>query len=95
VSKEPTPETTATTPVLIPQQRVSAELLQAVVEEFITREGTDYGEQEFSLAEKVQQVRQQLERGLAFIVFDPTSQTCSLVNRQGLEKLGLGEAGKR
>lgn len=43
------------------------------------REGTDYGERELSLEQKVAQVRTQLERGQARILFDPESNTVTLV----------------
>jgi hypothetical protein len=49
-----------------------------VIESFVLREGTDYGEREFSLEQKVVQVRAQLERGQARIVFDPESNTVTL-----------------
>ncbi|HAS48820.1 MAG TPA: hypothetical protein DCS33_05965, partial [Gammaproteobacteria bacterium] len=47
----------------IPYQELEAETLRAIIEEFISREGTDYGAHEYSLEQKVQQVRNQLERG--------------------------------
>ncbi|MBD3668869.1 MAG: YheU family protein [Kangiella sp.] len=56
-----------------------AETLTAVIEEYITREGTDYGEQEYSLQDKIDQVRSQLERGVIKITFDPESETCTLM----------------
>jgi uncharacterized protein YheU (UPF0270 family) len=64
--------------MLIPYQQLSAEALQGLIEEFVTREGTDYGEIEVGLAEKVAQVRRQLESGQAVIVFDPRSGTVSI-----------------
>lgn len=42
------------------------------------REGTDYGEREHSLEQKVAQVRAQLERGQARILFDPETNTVTL-----------------
>ncbi len=42
------------------------------------REGTDYGEREHSLEQKVAQVRAQLERGQARILFDPESSTITI-----------------
>ena len=42
------------------------------------REGTDYGEREYSLEQKVAQVRAQLDRGQARILFDPESNTVTL-----------------
>jgi uncharacterized protein YheU (UPF0270 family) len=44
----------------------------------VLREGTDYGEREFSLEDKVSHVIGQLKRGEAHIVFDPESQTVSI-----------------
>lgn len=66
----------------IPVDRLSAELLDAVIEEFVLREGTDYGDREVSLAAKITQVRQQIARGQVVIVFDPDSETCNLLTRQ-------------
>ena len=63
----------------IPLSHLDEEILQAVIEEFITREGTDYGQQEISLAQKAAQVRKQLETGLAVIVFDEASETTGIV----------------
>lgn len=66
----------------IPPDRLDSELLQAVIEEFITREGTDYGQHEFSLQEKVAQVRQQLDSGRVLLVFDPVTESCTLMSRE-------------
>ena len=49
--------------VLIPYAELTAELLHAVVESYVLREGTDYGEREFSLEDKVSQVVDQIKRG--------------------------------
>ena len=62
----------------IPYAQLSEEVLEAVIEEFITREGTDYGEVELSLADKVDQVREQLLRGEVFLSFDPLTESCQL-----------------
>ena len=67
-----------TEPVLIPHAELSAEALHGVIESFVLREGTDYGEREFSLAQKVAQVRAQLEHGQARIVFDSESNTVTI-----------------
>lgn len=50
----------------------------------MTREGTDYGLYEVSLATKVEQVRRQLERGQVVIVFDPLSESVSILTREEL-----------
>jgi uncharacterized protein YheU (UPF0270 family) len=63
----------------IPWERLSADVLDAVIEEYVSREGTDYGPDEYSMADKVAQVRLQLKRGIAWIDYDPDTQTCHLL----------------
>ncbi len=65
--------------VVVPYTELAAELLHAVVESYVLREGTDYGEKEISLEDKVSQVISQLKRGEARIVFDPESESVSIV----------------
>ena len=67
-------------PVVVPYTELAPELLHAVVESYVLREGTDYGEKEFSLGDKVAHVISRLKRGEARIVFDPESETVSIVN---------------
>ncbi|MFT7471597.1 MAG: hypothetical protein ACI8XU_001493 [Kiritimatiellia bacterium] len=62
----------------IPFQELTTETLTAIIEEFISREGTDYGVHETSLEKKVLQVMNQLERGEIVVTFDPESQSCDL-----------------
>ena len=75
--------------LIIPAEQLSADALQGVIEEFITREGTDYGAMEWSLADKVQQVRAQLRSGAAQIVFDANSETCSIMTRDEIRQREL------
>lgn len=63
----------------IPYTALSPDALQGVIEEFISREGTDYGELEFTLEDKIGQVRSQLESGEVVLTFDEESETCNLV----------------
>jgi uncharacterized protein YheU (UPF0270 family) len=64
--------------VVVPYTELAAGLLHAVVESYVLREGTDYGEKEFSLEDKVAHVIGQLKRGEAQIVFDPESESVSI-----------------
>ena len=66
-------------PIVIPHAELSAEALRGVVESFVLREGTDYGEREISLDQKVAQVLRQLERGEARIIFDAQLETVDIV----------------
>ena len=69
----------------IPHERLSESALRALVEDFVTRDGTDYGEVEVPLDRKVAQVMQKLARGEACVVFDPATETASIVKREALK----------
>ena len=62
----------------IPWQSLSDEALAGVIEEFVSREGTEYGAEEIPIERKCQQVRDQLARGEAIITYDDEVQTCSI-----------------
>ena len=66
-------------PIEVPMDALAADALQALLEEYASRDGTDYGEQERSLASKVEELRHLLLRGEARIVFDPESETANIV----------------
>lgn len=68
--------------MIIPYQQISPDALNGLIEEFITREGTDYGEQEIALAHKVKQIERQLASGEIVIVFDAASESVSLLTRR-------------
>jgi uncharacterized protein len=72
-------ETEQPQPIVIPHRELSADALRGVLESFVLREGTDYGEREVSLEQKVAQVLRQLERGEAQIIFDATLQSVDIV----------------
>jgi|TARA_B100000780_G_scaffold14231_1_gene9553 uncharacterized protein YheU (UPF0270 family) len=65
----------------IPSERLTDDTLNAVIEEYILREGTDYGVQEISLQSKIKQVESQLARGDVLITFDQATETCTLLTR--------------
>jgi uncharacterized protein len=66
-------------PVEIPYEELSSDALRGVMEAFVLREGTDYGPTEFSLDQKVAHVLRQLERKEAQIMFDPNTESVTLV----------------
>jgi uncharacterized protein YheU (UPF0270 family) len=72
-------ETERPQPIVIPHGELSAEALRGVLESFVLREGTDYGEREFSLEQKVAHVLRQLERGEAQIIFDAVLESIDIV----------------
>ena len=70
----------------VPYQELSEKVLLGIIEEFVNREGTDYGLREYTLEEKVAAVLRQLECGQAKIVFDPSTESCTIVTSETLAK---------
>ncbi len=68
----------------IPYTQLSQDALNGVIDDFINREGTDYGMQEYSLEQKSQQVMKQLVAGTAVIVFDHDTQSVSILHKDQL-----------
>jgi uncharacterized protein YheU (UPF0270 family) len=67
------------TALKIPYDQLNPETLNGVIEEFVTREGTDFGEIEVSLETKISQVLGQLKSGKVVIVFDQGTETCNIL----------------
>jgi len=65
----------------VPPSALSREVLRALVEEFVTRDGTDYGAVERTLGEKVSSVMRQLEAGELAIVVDAEHGLVDIVAR--------------
>ena len=70
----------------IPHRDLEPETLTSLIEDFVTRDGTDYGAAEVSLTAKVAQVRRQLDRGEAVITFDEETGSCALRARHELSE---------
>lgn len=73
-------------PIVVPHRELSAAALRGVVESFVLREGTDYGEREVTHEHKVAQVLRQLERGEVRILYDPTDATVTIVPAQMFQR---------
>lgn len=73
--------------MIIPYEQLSNDALQGLIEEFITREGTDYGIEEISLSTKVEQVKNQLKRREVVVAFDQATESVSILSRRDAELL--------
>jgi uncharacterized protein YheU (UPF0270 family) len=69
----------------IPLEKLSAEALEGVIDDYILREGTDYGLQEVPLDKKRSDILRQLQNGKAKIVFDAETESITLVSLAGLK----------
>ena len=74
---------------LVPYESVPHAHLRPLLESFITREGTDYGEFEHSLEDKLNHLHDQLRRREVHIIFDGESETFTLLTAQDAKSLGI------
>lgn len=66
----------------VPHQEIPEETLTNLIEEFVTREGTDYGDFDYSVKAKVEHVKQALNNGKAYITFDEETESFSLISKE-------------
>ncbi|MDX1505997.1 MAG: YheU family protein [Spongiibacter sp.] len=67
--------------VEIPWQKLSDDAFQGMLEEMVSRDGTDYGEVELSSEQKIAQLRRALEKGQAYIAFCTETESWSILPR--------------
>lgn len=65
--------------MIIPWQELAADTLDNLIEEFVSRDGTDYGELEYSLEQKVAQVRRALALGEAVLIYSERAGQCNII----------------
>lgn len=75
----------------IDHRQVPTETLQRIIESFVQREGTDYGDHEYSLDEKAAQVRAQLDSTQVVLVFDAESESVNILTQDAFEALLIAE----
>lgn len=73
--------------MLIPWQQIAPDTLDRLIEAYVLREGTDYGDEEVSLAEKVRHVREQLQQGQVLIVYSQLEESVDLLTKQQYRQL--------
>lgn len=72
--------------MIIPPERLTEPVLRGIVEAFILREGTDYGDVELALEVKVEQLLPQVIKGEVLIVYDEKLESVSLITRHAYEE---------
>ncbi len=65
--------------MIIPWQQLNPETLNNLIESFVLREGTDYGEEERTLEEKTQDIHRQLTAGEIVVVWSELNESVSLM----------------
>ena len=75
--------------VAVPLEKLDETVLGSLLEEYASRDGTDYGAREVTLAEKVERLRQQLQSGELSLIYDLDSEEWDLVMRDRLREMEL------
>lgn len=77
--------------MIIPYTDISDDTLNNLIEYFVLREGTDYGEQEVELSQKVAMVKRQLKTGDVLIVYSELHESINLISKQQFLQQQLDE----
>ena len=74
-------------PIEISPSQISTDALNGIIENFILREGTDYGIVEVEFEKKKNQIQRQIDHGDVKVVFDQTTETVSLITIHDFNRL--------
>jgi uncharacterized protein YheU (UPF0270 family) len=69
---------------IVPFDQLDSNVLHALVEEFVTRDGALQGHTDTPMEQKVAAVMRQLKSGSAVIVFDEVSDSCTIMPKENL-----------
>jgi len=65
--------------MIIPHQELNADTLYSILKEFVLREGTEYGAEDISVDDKIEQVKNQLQEGTAVLVYSELHETVNII----------------
>ncbi len=65
--------------MIVPINQIPTETLRSLVESFVLQEGTDYGEVEYTLEQKVEHVMQQLKKGEALVEYSELHENVTII----------------
>ncbi len=65
--------------MIIPHQDLNPDTLNNIIKEFVLQEGTEYGAEDVSVDDKIEQVKQQLQHGSAVLVYSELHETVNII----------------
>ncbi|WP_028471221.1 YheU family protein [Neptunomonas japonica] len=71
--------------MIVPIESISTEALEGLIEEFVTRDGTDYGYDETPLISRVEQVKKKLQNKEIVVLFNEATDEVNLVLSERLK----------
>ena len=71
--------------MIVPIESISTEALDGLIEEFVTRDGTDYGYDETPLVLRVEQVKKKLKNKEILVLYNEATDDVNLVLSERLK----------
>ena len=73
--------------VEVPWESISTQALNGLIEEFISRDGTDYGLSELRLEQKVSRAKKALAQRSVLIIVDVSAETTQIVSADEYQQM--------
>jgi uncharacterized protein len=74
---------------LIPYDSLAPDTLETILDDIVSRDGTDYGDYDLSVAQKREQALRSLRSGEAVLLFDTESETIKMIPKGDLSNYDL------
>ena len=74
---------------LIPYDSLAADTLETILDDIVSRDGTDYGDYDLSVSQKREQALRALRNGEAVLLFDTESETIKMIPKSDLSNYDL------
>ena len=68
--------------MIIPLDKISDETLTAIIEDFILREGTDYGDIDVTNTDKISQIKAQLKQGTIVLAYSELYESVNILPKE-------------
>ena len=72
--------------IKIPIESLDRSIIFSIIEEFVLREGTDYGAYEVNFQSKIDEIYRKLESDEYSISYDESTESCTIISNVSLEK---------
>ena len=72
--------------IKIPIESLDRSIIFSIIEEFVLREGTDYGAYEVNFQSKIDEIYRKLESDEYSISYDESTESCTIIANVSLDK---------
>ena len=73
--------------IKIPLKSLDRSIIFSIIEEFVLREGTDYGAYEVNFQSKIDEIYRKLESDEYSISYDESTESCTIIANVSQEKI--------